>query len=206
MGLAATLAGSGNHVASLRALAAPPLFTRQGPGPGFGGYPSLRMSPYQLTPVNRSAVDSFILYFADRLGSDFVMTYLERGATMRQFELISGIPLPIAYALWTGALLFSNEPASPWRGFDYTGTASMPAPFDRAYTPEQRWVPLHQQFQRFEYAPLEAGPAVALKLRQTGFDTYVTGVAGPGGGTVTVTSNELVNPYVVAIPFEGRLP
>jgi hypothetical protein len=192
MSLAKTRAGSGNHVASLRALAAPALFSRAGPGGGFGGYPSAHLFSWEEgSPASRAAMDSFLLYLADRLGDGFVAALYDRVATASQLEALTGIPLPLAAALWTGALLFSNEPASPWRGFDYTG-------------PD--WTPLHEKFLPFEYAPLSAGVPVTATLPQTGFDAYVTGAAGPGGGTVTVTSGEALRPYVVAIPFRGSLP
>ena len=135
--------------------------------------------------------DMFVLYLADRLGSDYVQKFFAEGTGLRQVEILSGIPFPVAYALWTGALLFSNEPASPWAGFDYTG-------------PD--WTPLHQKFQRFEYAPLNSGAPVPVTLTTDGFDVYVTGPAEPTGGTVTVTSGAAVKPYVVAIPFTGTLP
>ncbi|MBK9517580.1 MAG: hypothetical protein IPO09_09545 [Anaeromyxobacter sp.] len=197
MGLAATLAGSGDHVPALRALSAPALFTRAGPGGGFGGYPSLQMYPwdedgtYQAKPVKVAAADSFLLFLSDRLGPAFDERFFDQVVALRGLEEVSGIPFHMAYALWAGALLFSNEPASPWSGFDFTG-------------PD--WTPLHQKFQRFEYAPLEAGPIVPVTLRRNGFDVHVTGVAGPGGGRVTVTSGEATRPYVMAVPFEGSLP
>ena len=171
MGLAATLAGSGDHVPALRALSAPALFTRADPGGGFGGYPSLQMTPWRengedsgvaATPVKLAAADSFLLFLSDRLGPAFDERFFDQVVALRGLEDVSGIPFHLAYALWTGALLFSNEPASPWSGFDFTG-------------PD--WTPLHQKFQRFEYAPLEAGPAVPVTLRRNGFDVQVTGVA-----------------------------
>jgi len=196
MSLAQTLAGSGNHVPALRALAAPALLTRAGLGGGWGGYPTLKLFLYdEFTlphqEVHRAAADSFILFLADRLGPEFVKRFFDEVVGLRTLQATSGLPFPIAYALWTGALLFSNEPSSPWRGFDYLG---------------EDWTPLHEKFMPFEYAPLESGDPVTATLRTNGFDAYVTGVAGPDGGTVTVTSNEEVKPYVVAIPFRGELP
>ncbi len=189
MSLAESLAGAGYHAAPIRALDAPWLFGRASPAGGAGGYPSLLMFPYQITPENRAAAGSFIQYLADRLGSGFVTPFMRRATMLRHLETTSGLPLPIAYALWTGALVFSNEPFPHWEGFDYTGAD---------------WTPLHQKFQRFEYPPLPPGAPVPVTLRQNGFDVYVTGVAGPGGGTVTVTSAEAVRPYVSAIPFQGE--
>jgi len=196
MALAQTLAGSGNHLAPLRALTAQALFTRAGLEGGLGGYPALKLFPYDelLAPheeVLRAGADAFILYLADRLGPAFVERFFDTGTGVRQVEAVSGIPFPIAYALWTGALVFSNEPSSPWRGFDYLG---------------EDWTPLHDKFLPFEVAPLEAGSALEVTLRRNGFDVLVTGVAGPQGGAVTVTSSADVKPYVVAIPFQGELP
>jgi len=196
MALAQTLAGSGNHLAPLRALTAQALFTRAGLEGGLGGYPALKLFPYDelLAPhqeLLRAGADAFILYLADRLGPAFVERFFDTGTGVRQVEAVSGIPFPIAYALWTGALVFSNEPSSPWRGFDYLG---------------EDWTPLHEKFMPFEVAPLEAGSALEVTLRRNGFDVLVTGVAGPQGGAVTVTSGAEVKPYVVAIPFRGELP
>jgi hypothetical protein len=97
----------------------------------------------------------------------------------------------VSFGLWTSARVFSNEPASPWRALDYTGSD---------------WTPLHQKLQRFEYAGLDAGSPVPVALRAAGFDVYVTGAAGASGGTITITSNEAVKPYVAAVPFTGTLP
>jgi hypothetical protein len=130
-------------------------------------------------------------YLADRLGPSFVTAFYPDGNTLAQLEAISGLPFPVAYGLWTSALLFSNEPANPWPVLDYTGAG---------------WTPLHQKLQRFEYAPLDAGAAVPVTLRPNGFDVYVTGAADAGGGTVTVTSSAAVKPHVVAVPFTGTLP
>jgi hypothetical protein len=200
MSLAETLSGRGNHSEAFRTLAARALLTRAGlgPAPGWGGYPTVQLLPYELyrphQEVIRAAVDSFILYLGDRLGQDYVAEVLGNRIVMwRDLEVTSGIPLPILYALWTGALLFSNEPASPWQGFDYLGAD---------------WTPFHEKFMPLEYAPLESGIPADLSLRPNGFDVYVTGVAVPGGGTVTVTlpDPQQVRPYVVAIPFQGELP
>jgi hypothetical protein len=189
-GLAQTVAGLGYHLASLRAsnLA---VFQRTDPSGGQEGYPRMPMLSYPGTATNWGGENTFLLYLADRLGPDFVRMFFEEGTGVLQIEAISGIPFPIAYALWTSALLFSNEPASPWSVFDYTG-------------PD--WTPLHQKFQRFEYAQLNSGAAIPVTLVANGFDVYVTGPAGTAGGTVTVTSSEAVKPYVVAIPFTGTLP
>jgi hypothetical protein len=195
MSLAQTLTGSGNHVAALRRLSGPAFLTRAGLGDGLGGYPTLELFPYEWKAphqeLHRAAADSFVLFLADRLGPDFVQRFFDEIVGLRTLEVTSGIPFPIAYALWTGALVFSNEPANPWPGFDYLG---------------EDWTPFHEKFQRFEYAPLEAGDPVTVTLRTNGFDVYVTGVAGPDGGTVTVTSDAFVKPYVVVIPFRGDLP
>jgi hypothetical protein len=195
MELAATVAGSGSHDPTVRGLAAPLLFTRDGAG-GFLGYRSMGLygGSYR-REVNRAAFGLFLLYLGDRLGPEFTDRLFSSVVTMRELEEASGLPTSIAYALWAGALLFSNEPASPWRGFDYTG-------------PD--WTPLHEKFGPFEYAPLEAGAAVPVALAVGGLEVLVTGVAAPGGGTVTVTTtipgSSYDRPSVAAIPFEGSLP
>jgi hypothetical protein len=200
MSLAETLSGRGDSSEAQSALAAPALFTRAGLGaaPGWGGYPTLRLFPFEETrphqEVFRAGAASFIRYLADRMGSGSDADLLaKRVVTLNDLEVTTGIPLPIMYALWTGALLFSNEAASPWQGFDYLG-------------PD--WTPLHEKFLPLEYAPLEPGSPTPVPLRQNGFDAYVTGVAGPGGGTVTISISDplQVRPYVVAIPFQGQLP
>jgi len=187
--LAATMAGFGDHLAAIRAESLP-LFQRTDPSGGGEGYPRMQLLSFR-NATSSAGANSFILFLADRLGPDYVRKFFEEGTGVRQIGVLSGIPLPVAYALWTSALVFSNEPASPWRGFDYTGVD---------------WTPLHQKFQRFEYAPLNSGAAVPVTLTTNGFDVYVTGPAGPGGGSVTVASSEAVKPYVVAIPFTGALP
>jgi len=193
MALARTLAGSGYHDAELRRLAAPLLFTRGGLGQG--GYASARLFPYDdLGPtgeLRRVAMEAYVLFLADRLGPAFVERFFEEAVGALTLDHATELPLPLAYALWTGALVFSNEPSSPWRGFDYLG---------------EDWTPLHEKFLPFEAAALEAGAAVEVTLRRNGFDVLVTGVAGPQGGAVTVTSSAEVKPYVVAIPFRGELP
>jgi len=193
MALARTLAGSGYHDAELRALAAPLLFTRDGLGQG--GYASARPFPYdEFGPtgeLRRVPMEAYVHYLADRLGPAFVERFFAEAVGPLTLDHATGLPLPIAYALWTGALVFSNEPSSPWRGFDYLG---------------EDWTPLHERFLPFEAAPLEAGAAVEVTLRRNGFDVLVTGVAGPQGGAVTVTSSAETKPYVVAIPFRGALP
>lgn len=192
MALARTLAGSGAHLAGLRALVGPLAFTRAGLGQG--GYSTVGLFPYGAGGnggARRAALELHVQFLADRLGPGFVQRFFDRAVGPLTFENVSEVPFPIAYALWTGALVFSNEPASPWRGFDYLG---------------EGWTPLHEKYQRFEYAPLEAGDPVTVELRRNGFDVLVTGVAAPGGGTVTVTSGEAAKPYVVAIPFRGELP
>jgi hypothetical protein len=185
--LSESLAAQGFHVDVNRRLYGH-VFQRSGPG---GGHADLRLLPWEQEWVNYSASGTFLQYLVDRLGSGFVDEFYREGTTLAQLESISGLPFPVAFALWTGALVFSNEPASPWPVFDYTGAD---------------WTPLHQKFQRFEYAPLVVGATVTATLRTNGFDVFVTGPAGAGDGSVIVASGEAVKPYVVAIPFTGTLP
>lgn len=185
--LSESLAARGFHVDGNRRIIGQ-VFQHSGPG---GGHADLRLLPWEQEFVNYSASGTFLQYLVDRLGSGFVDGFYREGTTLAQLESTSGLPFPVAFALWTGALVFSNEPASPWPVFDYTGTD---------------WTPLHQKFQRFEYAPLDVGATVTATLRTNGFDVFVTGPAGAGDGSVIVTSGEAVKPYVVAIPFTGTLP
>jgi hypothetical protein len=185
--LSESLAAGGFHVDAIRRHIGQ-VFQHSGPG---GGHADLRLLPWEQEQVNYSASGTFLQYLVDRLGSGFVDEFYREGTTLAQLESISGLPFPVAFALWTGALVFSNEPASPWPVFDYTGAD---------------WTPLHQKFQRFEYAPLDVGATVTATLRTNGFDVFVTGPAGAGDGSVIVTSSEAVKPYVVAIPFTGTLP
>jgi hypothetical protein len=164
------------------------IFQRSGPA---GGYGDFRLLQFDSSLQAYAGVSSFFLYLADRLGSDITASFYREGYSLAELEAISGLPFPVAYGLWTSALLFSNEPANPWPVLDYTGAG---------------WTPLHQKFQRFEYAPLDAGAAVPVTLRMNGFDVYVTGAADAGGGTVTITSNAAVKPHVVVVPFTGTLP
>jgi len=185
--LAATLAGLGLCTPDYLWLRSE-FFTRGVVGEG---YPRLQLFPFQFRNSNYGSTGLFLQYLADRIGPAFVDPFFKEGNTLAQLEAISGLPFPVAYGLWTSALLFSNEPANPWPVLDYTGAA---------------WTPLHQKARRFEYAPLSPGSTVPVTLRRNGFDVYVTGVAGPGGGTVTVTSSAHVRPHVVAVPFTGALP
>jgi hypothetical protein len=156
-----------------------------------GAYETLRFLPWEPKNINYAASNLYVQYLADRLGPSFVTALYQEGNTLAQLEAVSGLPFPVAYGLWTSALLFSNEPANPWPVLDYTGAG---------------WTPLHQKFQRFEYAPLAPGAAVPVTLRPNGFDVYVTGAADAGGGTVTITSSAAVKPHVVVVPFTGALP
>jgi hypothetical protein len=164
------------------------IFQRSGPA---GGYGDLQLIPWGDSILAYAGVPSFLLYLVDRFGPAFRSTFVQEVNTLAQLEATSGLPFPVAYGLWTSALLFSNEPANPWPVLDYTGAD---------------WTPLHQKYQRFEYGPLSPGTAVPVTLRQNGFDVYVTGVADAGGGTVTITSSAAVKPHVVAVPFSGALP
>lgn len=186
--LTETMAGMGFHMAAMDRGDGLHVFRRAGPG---GGYSNLRLLPWETNYVNYSASGWFLLYLADRLGPDFVTALYQDVNTLAQLEATSGLPFPVAYGLWASALLFSNQPASPWPVLDYTA---------------EGLTPIHQVFQRLEYAPLDAGAARAVTLRANGLDVYVTGAAGAGGGTVTVTSLASMRPYVVAIPFTGALP
>jgi hypothetical protein len=185
--LAEALAGVGIHQAVIRRYRSE-VFRRTAPQ---GGYADLRLFPFEQTYVNYSASNLLLTYLADRLGSGFLTAFYQDVNTLAELEAVSGLPFPVTFGLWTSALVFSNEPASPWLALDYTGSD---------------WTPLHQKFQRFEYAGLDAGSTVPVSLRATGFDVYVTGAAGAAGGAVIVTSSEAVKPYVVAIPFTGTLP
>lgn len=164
------------------------IFQRAGPA---GGYGDLRLLPFDGSLQAYAGVSSFFLYLEDRLGPVSRSAFFQEGSNLAQLEAISGLPFPVAYGLWTSALLFSNEPANPWPVLDYTGAG---------------WTPLHTKYQRFEFGPLSPGAAVPVTLRRNGFDVYVTGVADSGGGTVTITSSAVVKPHVVVVPFTGALP
>jgi hypothetical protein len=154
-------------------------------------YDDLSLTSWEGKNVAYASVHLLFRYLADRLGDPFIPAlYHGEGTGMALLEKASGLPFPLMYGLWTSSLLFSNEPASPGSLLDYTGAD---------------WTPLHQKFQPFQYAPLDPGTAVALTLRSTGFDVYVTGPAGAGGGTVSVGSTAAEKPWVVAIPFAGEL-
>jgi hypothetical protein len=156
------------------------------------GYNSDSLTSFEYFGVDYSSVHLLFRYLADRMGPAFIPALFHgEGTGMGLLEKASGLPFPLMYGLWTSSLLFSNEPSSPGSLLDYTGTP---------------WTPLHQKFQPFQYAPLDPGAAVPLTLRSNGFDVYVTGPAGAGGGTVTVGSAAGGKPYVVAIPFTGTLP
>jgi hypothetical protein len=185
--LASNLTGSGMNVALHRSFRSE-FFSRLSAS---GAYQTLRLLPWEPKNINYAASSLFLQYLADRLGPNFETAFFQEGNTLAQLEATSGLPFPVAYGLWTSALLFSNEPANPWPVLDYTGAG---------------WTPLHQKLQRLDYAPLDVGAATSLTLRKNGFDVYVTGPAGAGGGTVTVTSGAAVKPYVVAVPFTGTLP
>ncbi len=164
------------------------IFHRGGPE----GYDDLSLTTWQGKGVNYSGVQFLFQYLADRLGTPFITAlYQGEGTGMGLLERASGLPFPQAFALWTSALLFSNEPASPGPLLDYTGAD---------------WTPLHTKVAPFQYGALDPGAAVPMSLRSNGFDVYVTGPAGPGGGTVTVGSTLAQKPWVVAIPFTGALP
>lgn len=180
------LVGRGLHEAFYREYQLS-IFTRGSPG----GYDGLALLRWEGMNVNYNGVHMLFRYLADRLGDPFIPAlYRGEGTGMALLEKAAGLPFPLLYGLWTSSLLFSNEPASPGSLLDYTGTP---------------WTPLHQKFQPFQYAPLDPGAAVPVTLRSTGFDVYVTGPAGTGGGTVSVGSTAAVKPYVVAIPFTGEL-
>jgi hypothetical protein len=163
------------------------IFQRGGPE----SFDDLSLTSWEGKYVNYAGVHLLFRYLADRLGDPFIPALFRgEGTGMGLLEKASGLPFPLMYGLWTSSLLFSNEPVSPGSLLDYTGAG---------------WTPLHQKFQPFQYAPLDPGAAVPVTLRSTGFDVYVTGPAGTGGGTVSVGSTAAEKPWVVAIPFTGEL-
>ena len=156
----------------------------------FRGYDGRSLTRWEGDSVgNYEGAHAFLRFHADRLGPDLVAALTSGATGIANVERALGMPFPEALADVATALLFSNTGAAE-ETWDFTGAG---------------WTPLGEKLRLLDAVPLgEARPAAAT-LRSDGWNAFLTGPAGAGGGAVRVISGEAVKPWVAVVRFRGEL-
>lgn len=155
------------------------------------GYDGRSLTRWESDAVgNYEGAHAFFRYHADRLGPEILAALTSGETGIANVERALGTSFPQALADVATALLFSNTRASPAEEFSFTGPG---------------WTPLREKLRLLETVPIgESSPATA-SLRTDGWNAFLTGPAGSGGGTVRISSAEWVKPWVAVVRFRGEL-
>jgi hypothetical protein len=157
-------------------------------GDVFRGYDGRSLTRWEGDSVgNYEGAHAFFRFHADRLGPE-ILAALTSGATgTRNVEQALGIPLPHAIADVAVALMFSNTTAA--EAYSFTGAG---------------WTPLREKLRALDAVPIGDQAAGVATLRTDGWNAFVTGPAGPGGGALRVASGEATKPWVAVVRFRGE--
>lgn len=157
----------------------------------YRGYDGRSLTRWEGDSVgNYEGAHAFFRFHADRLGPDILASLTSGSTGIANVERALGTSFPEALADVATALLFSNTGASPAADHSFTGAG---------------WTPLGERLRLLDAVPLGDGAPAAASLRADGWNAFLTGRAGPGGGAVRIASGEAVKPWVAVVRFTGDL-